>query len=47
MSQKGSLWTEDEIVKEIKKAEADGIEILKLQSNSPMHDVGWKLPASK
>lgn len=47
MSQQDSKWTEDEIVEEIKKAEADGIEILKLQSNSPMHDVGWKLPASK
>lgn len=43
MSQQGSLWTEGEIAAEVEKAEADGVGILKLQSNSPMHDVGWKV----
>lgn len=47
MSQQGNLWTEEEIQAEISKAEADCVEILKLQSNSPLHDVGWKLPESK
>lgn len=46
MSQRGSMWSEEEVEAEIAKAEADDTEILKLQSNSPMHDVGWRVPGS-
>lgn len=44
MSQQGSLWTAEEIETQIVMAEDAKIEILKLQSNAPMHDVGWAMP---
>ena len=42
-SQQETLWDEAEIAKEVEKAEADCVEILKLQSNCPLHDVGWRV----
>ena len=42
MSQRGNAWTAEDIEAEIAKAEAEGADVLKLQTNSPLSDVGWK-----
>lgn len=41
-SQIGNLWTEQEIEQEIARNKKLGYDTLKLQSNSPMSDVGWR-----
>lgn len=41
-SQIGNLWTMEEIEREIQLTKEQGFDTLKLQSNSPLSDVGWK-----